>query len=346
MARTRKPWVADLPEYVPGTAPVAGEEGKLSSNESPVGPPEGVLDAVLCAARRLNRYPDPLASGLRASLARRLGVPAEAVLVGNGSDELIHLIALAYLGLGSRVVVADPPYLMDEISARAMGAEVVRVPLADYRHDLAAMAEVDADLAFVPNPHNPSGTTVSRSGLERFVDASPADLVVVDEAYMDFADDPDGTTALPLTRTGRVAVIRTFSKLYGLAGARIGYVVAAPETVAQLRKVRAPFSVNALAQAAAEAALEDDGHAEKVRLTVRAGREKMSAAFRGAGYYVVPSQANFVLVRAPDEAGLLDTLASAGIVARPGSVLDAPGHVRVSVASEAVVGRLERLLAG
>src|SRR5215217_1573187 len=270
-----KPWIRDLPRYVPGVAPKVGEEGKLSSNESVLAPPDRVLRAVLDAARRLNRYPDPLASGLREVLARKMGLSEDAILVGNGSDELIYLLAMAYLGPGSKVVVADPPYLMDEIASRALGPEVVRVPLDGYRHDLNAMAEVEADVAFIPNPHNPTGTAVPLAEFERFLDTSGAELVIVDEAYVDFADDPRGMSSLRLIKaTGRVVVLRTLSKLYGLAGARVGYMMAPPEIVETLRKIRAPFSVNALAQAAAEAVLSDEGYAEKTRLLVRESRDR------------------------------------------------------------------------
>jgi histidinol-phosphate aminotransferase len=277
-------------------------------------------------------------------LATRIGVSEDAILVGNGSDELIYLLATAYLGPGSKVIAADPPYLMNEIASRTLGAEVVRVPMEGYRHNLPIMAKVEADLAFVPNPHNPTGTAVCRAEIERFLEVSVVDLVVVDEAYIDFADDPEGTTALDLVDSGRVVVLRTFSKLYGLAGARVGYMVASPEVVGTLRRIRAPFSVNALAQAAAEAVLREEGYAEKIRLLVRESRDRMAIAFERAGYYVVPSQANFVLVKAPDEETLLRRLESAGIVARPGSVLDIPGHVRVSAAPLEVVERLEKAL--
>jgi histidinol-phosphate aminotransferase len=340
-----KPWIRDLPRYVPGVAPKVGEEGKLSSNESFPAPPDRVLRAVLDAARRLNRYPDPLASGLREVLAGKMGVSEDAILVGNGSDELIYLLAMAYLGPGSKVVVADPPYLMHEIASRALGAEVVRVPLDDYRHDLDAMAEVEADVAFIPNPHNPTGTAVPLAEIEHFLDTSGAELVIVDEAYVDFADDPQGMSSLRLIKaTGRVVVLRTLSKLYGLAGARVGYMMAPPEIVETLRKIRAPFSVNALAQAAAEAVLSDEGYAEKTRLLVRENRDRIGAAFEQAGYRVVPSQSNFVLVRASDERALLQKLESVGIVARPGSVLSIAGHVRVSAAPLKVIERLEEAL--
>lgn len=339
-----KPWIADLPEYVPGKAAKRDAAGKLSSNESPFAPSEHILEAVSKAGRSLNRYPDPLATEVREALAEKLWVSEKSILVGNGSDELIYLIALAYLSSESRVVVADPPYLMQEIAGRALGAKVVKVPLKNYRHDLVAMSEIDADLAFIPNPHNPSGTVVSQAEIERFLETSSIGLVIVDEAYVDFVDDLERTSSLPLVASGRVAVLRTFSKLYGLAGARIGYMVAPSEIVGTLRKLRPPFSVNALGQAAAFAALGETESVEEIRLLVREIRKRMTAAFEKAGYTVVPSQANFVLVQAPDERELLARLEAAELMARPGSTLGLPGHVRVSVASPATLEQLEETL--
>lgn len=344
LMRRFKPWLDDLPAYVPGKPAVGAVDGKLSSNESPVPPPESVLRAVAAAATVLNRYPDPLARGVTTRLAARLGVGEQCLLAGNGSDELIYLLATACFGPGARVVVAEPPYLVHEIASLAAGAEVVRVPLAGYRHDLAAMARVPADAAFIANPHNPTGTAVGRHDIEAFLRASQARLVVVDEAYIDFADDPDALSALALIDSGRVVVLRTFSKLYGLAGARIGYMAGPGDVVETLKKLRAPFSVNSLAQAAAAASLDQPSALDEVRDSMRALRERMAQAFRRAGYEVIPSQANFVLVKTPDETALLERLAGIDISARPGSVLGMPGHVRVSVGPAHVVERLEREL--
>jgi len=345
LTRRHSPWLLELPRYVPGAAPAGDASGKLSSNESPLPPPPAVVRAVDTAARHLNRYPDPLAGALRHRLAALHGIDAEALLVGNGSDELIQLLAQAHLGPGARAAMAEPPYLMQEIACRACGAAVTKVALAGYRHDLQAMAEIDAEVVFIPNPHNPTGTAVSRGELAAFLDRSCAALVVVDEAYIEFADDAPAMSALSLLDDPRVAVLRTFSKLYGLAGARIGYVAADPALIERLRRIRAPFSVNALAQAAALACLEHPAAAAAARDATRSALARIGAAFARAGYETVPSQANFLLVRAPDEDALLARLADAGISARPGRVLGVPGHVRVSAGSDAALARLEEVLA-
>ena len=209
--------ISALQPYVPGR-PAPSADGSLASNESPFGPSPRVAAAVALAARELHRYPDPLASRLRNELAQELHVDAESILVGNGSDEIIYLLTMAYAAEGGSVVCADPPYRIDEIVPEIMGASVTKVPLRDWRHDLDAMAAVDADIAFVCNPHNPTGTLVGRDALRSFLGHCRARLVVVDEAYLDFADDPGGQT-LVAEAAGKLVVLRTFSKIHGLAGA-------------------------------------------------------------------------------------------------------------------------------
>lgn len=336
-------WLQRIEPYRPGR-PAASGDGSMASNESPLGASGSVAAAIAAATRRVHRYPDPLADELRDLLADFHRVHPDEILVGNGSDELIFLLARAYLAHGGQAVCADPAYRIDEISTYVVGAELTQVPLRDWAHDLETMAEVDADIAYVVNPHNPTGTARSRAEIEGFLARSPAGLIVVDEAYVDFADDPDSLTAVPLVASGRVAVLRTFSKVYGLAGLRIGYLVAPRPVVATLRKIRAPFSVGSLAQVGAVAALRDRAHWAEVRdHTVRC-RGEVQRLFEQAGYLAVPSQANFVLVEAPDEQALVTRLAQAGIAVRPGTALGIAGTVRVSVPSDAGLQLLERAL--
>ena len=339
---TPRACIARLQPYSPGR-PASSADGSLASNESPFGPSPRVVEAAASAARSLHRYPDPLASPLREALAEELGVDAESILVGNGSDEMIYLLTMAYAGADGSVVCADPPYRIDEIVPAIMGAAVTRVPLRDWRHDLDAMAEIDADIVFVCNPHNPSGTIVSADALRSFAERCRARLVVVDEAYLEFVDDPAATT-LVNEAAGKLVVLRTFSKIHGLAGARVGYLVGSPEVVGVLRTIRPPFSVGAMAQAAALAALADREHSAMVRREVRRGRERLRELFVVAGYGVVPSQANFVLVLAPDAEGLSSRLERSGVSVRLGSSLGVPGTVRVSVPAAAGFDLLERAL--
>lgn len=340
---TPRPWLADLAPYRPGTA-APSAAGSLSSNESALGASPFVVDAVVREARTAHRYPDALAADLRAEVATRHGVAVEQVLIGNGSDELIFLLALAFLAGGGTAVCADPAYRVDEISTQVVGGSVVSVPLVDDHHDLAAMAEVGADIAYVVNPHNPTGTLVPRDAIRRFRERSPAGLVVIDEAYVDFAPDPLAATAVPLVAGGGVGVLRTFSKAYGLAGLRVGYLIAPASVIDTLSGIRAPFSVNRLAQAAGLAALRDRAHHDAVRVHTVDMRRRVSDLFARRGYDVVPSHANFVLVRVPDETGLVAHLAAAGIAVRPGTALGMPGTIRVSVPGEEGCRHLQQAL--
>lgn len=336
-----RPWITRIDPYVPGT-PAPNGDGSLASNESVAGPSGTVVEAVTQVLGGIHRYPDPLGGKLRRALATLHDVDPEQILLGNGSDELVYLLVLAFVGYGGRVVCASPAYRIDEVSAAVVGAEVVRVPLVSWRHDLAAMASVQAHVAFVVNPHNPTGTACSLAEITRFVQTARAGLTVIDEAYVDFSDVPDATSAVPLARQGDAVVLRTFSKIFGLAGVRIGYLIGSREVVATLRKVRAPFSVSSLAQAAALAALADRAHYDRVRSETMRRREDLVRLLAAHGLESIPSQANFVLVPCDDEEELTAHLAGFGISVRPGSALGLRGTVRISVPSAAGL----RLLAG
>ncbi len=338
-----RPVVRELSAYVPGR-PAASEDGSLASNESPCGASPTVGEALASAAARLHRYPDPLASPLRRLLGSQLGVDPETILVGNGSDELVYLLVLAYAACGGSVLCADPPYRIHDIASRIVGASVTRVALKDWVHDLDTMAGIDADIAFVCNPHNPTGTVVSSDELRSFVARCRARLVVLDEAYIDFVDDPAATTLVG-EAAGKLVVTRTLSKAYGLAGARVGYLVGSAEIVDYLRRIRPPFSIGTPGQAAAEAAVKDDAHRRQTREQVREGRRRLTELFEAAGYQVVPSQANFVLVLTGETDDLTVRLERHGVSVRPGSALEAPGTVRVTVPSPQGFVLLEQALA-
>lgn len=330
----QRSWLAQIQPYRPGR-PAGTRDGSMASNENPLGPSQSALTAAHRSLATMHRYPQPLADDLRLRLAEFHRVTPDQILVGNGSDELIFLLALAYLAGGGVAACADPPYQMDAISSLVVGGAVIRVPLQDWRHDLGSMARTRADLLYVCNPHNPTGTTHSATRIEQLVDqTADQSLVVVDEAYIDFVDDVEATSAIRLAADGRAVVLRTFSKIYALAGLRIGYLVAHRDVVAVLRSVRAPFSVNQIAQRTAVAAIADRAHWSRAREYVRVGRQRLTQMLDEAGYAVVPSQANFVLALVPDEEHFVEHLARYGVSVRPGSVLGVPGAVRITVPSE------------
>ncbi|HET8614687.1 MAG TPA: histidinol-phosphate transaminase [Actinomycetales bacterium] len=336
-----RPWLDGLTPYRPGSHQ-ADESGLLASNESPFGVDPAVVRSVMQAAEVIHRYPDPLASRLRDTIARRHRLSPEQVLVGNGSDELIYLLTWAFAANGGSVVCADPAYQLDVIAARVAGAVVRQVPTVEWRHDLDAMAHVEANLAYIVNPHNPTGTALSISQVADFAQRSRADIVVVDEAYVDFADVQ---SSIPLAASGKLLVLRTLSKLYGLAGARIGYLVGGTHVLDVLRAIRPPFSVNTLAQAAAQAALEGTEHYQAVREATIRNRGRLIAVLEQHGLKPVPSEANFVLVPHVEEGRFVSCAQDAGVAIRPGRPLGVPGCVRITVPDDIGLARIAQAVA-
>ncbi|WP_158607471.1 pyridoxal phosphate-dependent aminotransferase [Flexivirga caeni] len=343
MSIDARTWLDQVPPYRPGRKALT-EDGSMASNESPFQVSSNVAAAITHEISHIHRYPDPLADSLRHALAIEHNVDPDQILVGNGSDELIFLLAIAFLAQRGHAVCADPAYLIDKISTLIVGGRVTQVPLKDWKHDLDTMRDVPAEIGYVVNPHNPTGTTHRFQEISEFVHTCRSQLVVVDEAYVDFADDPDSITAMPLARSGEAAVLRTFSKVHGVAGLRIGYLVAHADVITTLRKIRAPFSVGTLAQAGALAALQDPAHKSRSQAHTRALRSQVQDALREAGLEIVPSQANFVLALAADESGLVDRLSEHGVSVRPGSSLGLPGTVRVSVPSAGGLQLLRKAL--
>ena len=310
---------------------------RLSANESPLGPSPRVVAAVAREAARVHLYPDGGSTALREALARRLDVSPAQLVVGNGADELIGLLARAAFEPGDEVVVPHPSFEPYTTSVTIAGARVVPSPLAAYETDLEDMrrkAGARTKAVIICSPHNPAATIVRRAPLVKLLDALGADppLVVLDEAYRDFVDDPDYPDGVALLRRyPRLIVLRTFSKIAGLAGLRVGYAVASDETIGWLNRVREPYNVNRLGQVAALAALEDRDHWEKTRRVILEERAFLSAGLRARGYAFPPSQANFLLVKVPDAPALREKLLRAGIVVRDGADLGFPGHLRISI---------------
>jgi histidinol-phosphate aminotransferase len=309
---------------------------RLSANESPLGPSEAAVAAIEREARHVHLYPDGGSHALRDALGRRLGVAPDQIVVANGADELLSLVAWAALDPGDEVVVPEPSFEPYTTVAVLAGARVRPSPLANYETDLADVGRrvTERTKAIVLcSPHNPTGTIIRGQALLALLDSLGEDgpLVVLDEAYHDFVDDPaypDGVSLIP--RYPRLIVLRTFSKIAGLAGLRVGYAIAAAETIDRLNRVRAPFNVNRLGQVAALAALDDHRHWERTRRLVLEERAFVMAELARRGYRFPPTQANFLLLRVPDAAATLAELLQAGIVVRDGGGLGFPGHVRIA----------------
>jgi histidinol-phosphate aminotransferase len=342
------PHLAGLDRFEPGKpiGEVQRELGlthvvKLASNENPLGPSPLAVEAARGVLGQVNRYTDPQATELRQALSRHLGVPVEQILAGNGSVEIIELLARALLGPGDNAVISEHAFVRFNqiVSAHNRGARLV--PMRDWTHDLEAMAAaVDARtrLVFVANPNNPTGTWNRRGEVERLVAALPPGcLLLLDEAYFEYADDTDYPNGIELVRRGApVVATRTFSKAYGLAGLRAGYAVAAPEVLDAVLVIREAFGMNLPAQAAAAAAL---GDAEHVRRSVglnRAEKARLRAGLEARGYLVLPSLANFVTFDARRSGReLFRQLLARGVIVRPLDPSRMPNFLRVSVGTAA-----------
>jgi histidinol-phosphate aminotransferase len=354
--------VRALRPYIPGKPieEVQRELGltdviKLASNENPLGPPPRAVEAIARAAAGVTLYPEGDAPTLRAAVSKHVGMPPECLVFGNGSDEIIHLLAMTFLEPGDEVVQGDPSFAMYEIYTAQCNGRSVKVPLKDQVHDLDAMLEAITPrtrIVFVANPNNPTGTYIGRHAIERFVDRLPDNvLLVMDEAYYEYVEDSDRPDLRPLIRDGRdVIILRTFSKAYGLAGLRVGYGITTPEIAAVLNKVRSPFNVNSLAQAAATAALQDADHIRKSVALNTEGRHYYEREFDRLGLPYVPSQANFILVDVGrNSRTVFEALQRLGVIIRPGAGLGLPQYIRVSIGTaeqnQRFIAALEKVLA-
>ena len=292
---------AELVPYDPALAPV---EINLSANENTRGLPPAAREAVLSAIADVsaNRYPVPLADELRARLAMRAGVAPERVIVGNGGDELIFNLLLAFGGAGRTVVTAPPAFSVYKLYAELLECTVVEVPrdAETFAPDADALAEAaaDAHIVFLTSPNNPTGELFPREGVEKIARAAKG-IVLLDEAYIEFADEGADAADL-LDAYDNLAILRTFSKAYALAGARVGYALADPRVISALAAVRQPYSVNVFSQAAALAALAHADAFAADLADIRAERERLAQALEAAGARVWPSDANFLLVRVSD----------------------------------------------
>jgi histidinol-phosphate aminotransferase len=343
---TIRPDVAAIGPYVPGRSidEVAAEIGmksdeivKLASNESPDGPFPGVIEAATKALTEASRYPDDDLRDLTATLSGFLGIPGDHLWFGNGSVGLIGHIATAVGGPGTSAAYAWPSFIMYRIATRWAMSEAIEIPLDEnHVHDLHAIREAlrpDTTVVYLCNPNNPSGTVVSAEEMSAFVESLPeATLVVIDEAYHDYVTDQRYATAIPeaLARPN-VLVLRTFSKIFALAGHRIGYAVGRPETIVEMRKAQPPFTVGQVAQAAATASLSDRGELERRRAANQAARHQLQGVLAERSLPHSESQANFVYFELPiDAASAAERFTARGVIIRPMS----DGWVRVTIGSE------------
>ena len=340
------PWVQELMTYEPGR-PIeevardlgfasADEIVKVASNENALGPSPKAVEAMRRASVRMHRYPDGGAYYLKQALSRKLDVAPGQLLVGNGSNELIELLAHAFLSPGTGIVMADRAFVVYRLVAAAARAGVVAVSMKDYTHDLGAMVDAvkaETRILFVSNPNNPTGTMVDGAAIDAAMARMPDHVVVcLDEAYIELLPEDEQPDTLQYVREGRnVIVLRTFSKVYGLAGLRIGYAVAPEACIQLLNRTRQPFNVNAMAMEAALAALEDDDHVMRTRVAVQEGLRYLEQQLDGMGVPFVPSVANFLLAQVGKGREIFEALMKEGVIVRPMDGYGLPDHVRITV---------------
>jgi histidinol-phosphate aminotransferase len=309
---------------------------KLASNENPIGPSPKAVKAIVAAVENLHRYPDAYSHDLRNSLAERLNVPANCIVLGNGSNEIIELLVRTFLRQGDEAIMPEPSFLMYEIMVQAGGGQPIGVALKDRVLDLAGMASKISSrtrMIFVNNPNNPTGTIVSRDDFEAFLQKVPSEvLILVDEAYIEFVRDktcPIGLDYLDGEKT--VVTLRTFSKTYGLAGLRVGYGVMTESMAELVNRVRQPFNTNLLAQIGALAALDDGEFLEKTLATVRQGLDFLYEEVEKLGLQYFPSQTNFFLIDVKEDAqNIFQQLLQQGVIVRAMTAYGYPQYIRVN----------------
>jgi len=337
------PYVAGTPIEVVMEAYGLDKVVKLASNESPLPPFPEVLEVITGKFDSLNRYPDAEARDLRAALAERYGVEPGRVILGNGSCELLIWLSLIFLEPGTEAVFSDPAFLLYEEVTLARGATPVKVPLVDFANDLAAMAASVNErtrIVFLTNPHNPTGSYLPAAEIAAFAAGLPDDCaLVLDEAYNEYVEEPDSQGGLDLFRgNANVIVTRTFSKIYGLCGLRVGYGLCSPEVKEAIDKVRQPFNINTLGQAAALKALSLEERLEERRAINSDGWRRLYQGLDQLGVGYVRTQSNFMLVEI-DQLGVpasavAEELMRRGVIVRNGAAFGIPGYMRVSVGTK------------
>jgi len=338
-------YVRHIAPYVPGKPidEVAREYGlaetaiiKLASNENPRGPSAPVRAAIAAAAADITRYPDGNAFGLKTALGARYHVGREQIVLGNGSNDVLELAAQAFLRPGDQAVYSQHAFAVYPLATQARGATGIEVPARDYGHDLEAMGAAITPrtrVVFVANPNNPTGTWLPPPAVKAFLAGVPRDvLVVLDEAYDEYLDAEQRSPSVTwLGEHPNLLVSRTFSKAYGLAGLRVGYGLMAAAVAALLDRVRQPFNVNSVAQAAALAALADIAYVAESAALNRAGLGELTAALDAMGVGYVPSHGNFLLIEVGDGAQVYERLLRQGVIVRPVGNYGLPQHLRVTV---------------
>ncbi|MBU0671441.1 MAG: histidinol-phosphate transaminase [Candidatus Margulisbacteria bacterium] len=333
--------VKGIKDYVPGQTPKEPGVIKLASNENPFGPSPKALEAITKEGKNLQIYPDQKSLFLREALGKKLNVGEDAIIIGNGSDEIMQIAAATFLKPGEEVIIPENTFSLYEFVTRIFDGRLVFVPLKDQAQDLEAMAKAvtpKTKMIFICNPHNPTGTMISAKDLEDFLNKVPNNiLIIIDEAYMEFAESKEFPDSLKYVKNRKnVLVLRTFSKFYGLAGLRVGYGVAKAELTKYMFRLKPPFNVNRLAQAGATAALDDKAFLDKTYKNNLEGKKYLYAELDKLGLKHEKTEANFIYIdlkRSADQ--LFLDLMKQRVIIRPLTSFGLPEAIRVSIGTKA-----------
>ncbi|MBE0478273.1 histidinol-phosphate transaminase [Candidatus Aerophobetes bacterium] len=336
--------ILNVKPYIPGkpVEEVERELGlskviKLASNENPLGPSPKAIQAIQDNAKKVNLYPDGGCFYLKKDLALHLGIEADNIIVGNGSDEIVSIISRVFIQKGDEAIMGDPSFLMYSIDTRLSQGNVVSVPLIDFRLDARRMIEAityKTKVIFISNPNNPTGTIIGKDEMQEIVDEVPSDvLIVCDEAYYEYVDAPDYPDTLSWVKQGKnIVVLRTFSKIYGLAGLRVGYGIARKGIISILNRARPPFNVNSLAQVAARVSLQDNEHVISGKNLTGQGKKFLYEKLRQLGVLFIPTQANFILIEAGEKTRqIVLALLRKGIIVRDMGAYNLPHYIRLTI---------------
>ncbi len=316
---------------------IEGDVCKMASNENPLGPSPLAIEAIQKWLGECNFYPDNSCYELREKLGRIFGFPISNIRIGNGSSELIYMAGVAFMNPDENIVMSEATFLMAELISQILGTQSVIVPLCDYQHDLERIADAvneKTKIVYLDLPMNPIGTCSKQDPFERFVDKLPEDILLIcDEAYYEYADRETYPHTLKLVKEGRnVLVLRTFSKLYGLAGFRVGYCIAKDDLVEAIRKVSLPFAVNKYAQIGAAAALDDKDHIQRTLEINEVGKRYLYDKFDEMSVFYIPSETNFLTINVRTDAlEIANELQKKGVIVRPLTMYGKPTFMRVTI---------------
>ncbi|MBM3707196.1 MAG: histidinol-phosphate transaminase [Actinobacteria bacterium] len=341
-----KPWIQDLPEYVAGRTIEEIKKAynlpdvyKLASNENIFGPCDNVKEFIRNNIDDINYYPDSEYRVLKKALASKFNITSQNIIIGSGTDQIIEIICDGYISRGDGIVIADPNFLIYEKAALKCGGSAIKVPLKEFRQDVGGIVSAvnsNTKIVFIANPHNPTGTNIKEEEFKYLINKLADDiLIVLDEAYFEYLSPEERINTMGyLVKKENIISLRTFSKVYGLAGLRIGYGIAYKGIISGLEKIRLPFNVSSIAHNAAVVALENDWYIEKIRDIVLKEKEKFYSILKKEGVSYVQSHANFILINCGDfGTEIVEDLLKNGFIVRPGENLGIKGFLRVTIST-------------